>query len=117
MSGDLLKDLTALVIVRDLPGGRRKVGADTPLEMERQFRIRVEVGQPAPAPLRRLPADVKAAVDGVQHDLDAALLPALPAGGRDVDDRHWSGEGVADLVVEGLTNCHSSLYTAPVSGL
>src|SRR5712691_3194470 len=107
MPRHFLENLAALFFVRDLPCRRGEISARAAFDMEREFRICVQVGEPAASPPGRLAADVEPATDVVQHDLDAPLLPALPAAGRDVDDRHRPGQGVANLIVERLTNCHS----------
>src|SRR2546429_3601826 len=87
--------------------------------MEHEFRIRVQVGQPAAASPRRLAADVEPTVDVVHDDLDPALLAALAAGRRNVDHRHRPGERITDLVVEPLGYRHPILYKGmglPVAG-
>src|SRR5439155_14988298 len=57
---DLLEDLTALRRVGDLAGDGRDIGAQASLEMDRDLRVRLDVGQPA-APLpERHSTDVQA---------------------------------------------------------
>src|ERR1035437_4116793 len=70
--------------------------------MKREPRVGVDIGRAAAASVRvRHAADVDAATDHMEHDLDAARLAAAAAYGSDVDDAapheraadgiiHWS---------------------------
>src|SRR5437868_9818363 len=74
-----------LIRILDDPSRGGKVRLRTPLDMEREPRVRIKVGEPAPPFRARRPADVDTPVDDVVDDLDAAGLPALPSGGGDID--------------------------------
>src|ERR1700682_1824651 len=82
--GDWCQDSAPFGLVLDDTSVRREVGADRALQVERELRPGVEVGQPVAAPRRRRAADVDPPVDVVKHDLDPPRAAAASAGGRDV---------------------------------
>src|SRR2546423_900800 len=98
------QDLAPLRLLVDDASGRRQVCLHLALEMKRHVWIGLEVGQPAPPISRGRAADVDPAADVVEHDLDPARLPSLPAGRRDID-RVTPLQRRLDRV---LRSCHST---------
>ena len=67
--------------------------------MEREPRFRIQVREPGALPVGAWhAADVDAAVDDVERDLDAARQSGPPAGCGDVDDA-VAGESASNVVV------------------
>src|ERR1700674_2418294 len=81
---DWCQDSASFGLVLHDASMRREVGADGALQVERELRPGLEVGQPAVALRRRRAADVDPPVAVVKHDLDPPRVAAASAGGREV---------------------------------
>src|ERR1035437_5448995 len=98
--------------------------------MKREPRVGVDIGRAAAASVRvRHAADVDAATDHMEHDLDAARLAAAAAYGSDVDDAapheraadgiiHWSSRYLSRIGLRlSLRRRAAAAIRAPRPGL
>src|SRR5438105_1637819 len=79
------QDVSPLRFIVDHSCNGRQVGPRPALEMKREVRVSLEVQEPLALPRIGRAADVDAAADVVEHDLDRPGLPALTPLRCDVD--------------------------------